>query len=164
MSFDTHMPTNNLECQPKFVSGQVFVQPGEDGKTDVLLLLEIAFFQCVKVGQDLAQRQSEMLQTSHTIANSVLDQLSGYQFVTLPESEATNSNPDIGMITNINCENQRVQAEINIVQGTAGNVQQTFQVQAQQASASVQNTSQAINEGMATMQLVTQLTTTISRP
>lgn len=141
---------------PQFISGQVTFSPGaEKSQVNVFILLNIAFFLSVRAGQKLADAQNSALAASNDIANALSQQLSSINFATLPADEV--AKPDIGTITQINTGNQRVQAQVNLVQDNVGQINQASSIQMQQAQTTVQNAQQSMSEGYTVMQLQMQI-------
>lgn len=142
---NAQIPGQTSGVRAESVQGDAYVHQNSDGKLSVFLVVWVAFYNSLKSAQNQAQIQTEVGNQLQGIQQDLITQLQGINYSTLPSNEAGSSSPNMGIITEVNNNNQVVQAHINIVQDKVGNVQQANQVLASQASTTAQSASQTMN-------------------
>lgn len=143
---------------PTHVEADVLVSTGSDGKTSIFLLVWVAFYHSVQAGQDRAQLQQQELYQLSSIQSGLVDQISSINFQVLSDAEAKKKSPNMGIITQINVNNQRIQARINIMQDQTGQLQQLSQVASSQAATQVQTVTQSVNQSFSVAQMTVDIT------
>lgn len=152
--------TQKQLVRPENVEGDLLVSKTADGKLSVFLVVWIAFYRSLECQQNQAQSQQQQMEQIQSVQNSLIQQLQGINYEMIPESEINNKN-NAGFITNVNCQNQRIAAQINVLQDQTGQVQQLAQVFSGQASTSIQTASQTMNEDFSIAQLIMEITSDV---
>ncbi|MCH9609090.1 MAG: hypothetical protein S4CHLAM45_08530 [Chlamydiales bacterium] len=127
---------------------------------DMLHVLFLAFYESIKMHQNTAQTYAKMMQVTQDVTSDANKLLSGYNYVNLSASMKTSSWD--AKFADINIANDRIQAQINIVQNKITMSEQISQTQQSSASAGVQNAAQALQEGAAALKEISRLTDMIA--
>jgi len=144
--------TDTTAVNPMYVSGNGVYSVDPDTKNiNILLLITIAFYTCMKTGDELAQAQQEGVTIANQIATQITKEISGYTYEQLPAGASTVT------VGEIQINNQCVQAGINITQDYAGLIQNNSQTLSQQAQSTISGTMQTQSEYFSLTTLVQQV-------
>ncbi|MBS0623452.1 MAG: hypothetical protein JSS62_02405 [Verrucomicrobia bacterium] len=156
-SVDSTNDPNNPPVQ--YVQAIALVNNQDPQKINVTLMVDLALFQCVQEGQKAAIAQNDAMEVANQLSQALIEQLGDQKFQDLP---AGTSNSDQNTIVNVNIANQRVQANVSLIQDQLNIGQQVSQTATQQASSTIQNTSQTQSEFSAVTQIMIEITQDIT--